>query len=246
MRDVYVVGAGMHPFGRGEGVGNLDMAEHAVRAALADCGLAWSDIDFAAGGSSGAGRPDTLVDRLGLTGVPFATVRNGCATGGVALATVAAMLRAGDANIGLAVGFDKHERGAFDSSPDSYGLPRWYGTTGMMVTTQYFAMRTRRYLHDHGVPEATLAQVAARAYRNGAAHPFAFDVQPRPDLVEEQREQQPAFITFDSRYKHHQGELQGEHYQDEHQRLLAARALREVGEGGEFGGVEGVLGVAAV
>jgi len=40
MSDVYVVGAGIHPFGRNEDVPNLDMAEHAVRAALADCGLA--------------------------------------------------------------------------------------------------------------------------------------------------------------------------------------------------------------
>ena len=34
--DVYVVGAGMHPFGRHEGVSGLDMAEHALRAALVD------------------------------------------------------------------------------------------------------------------------------------------------------------------------------------------------------------------
>jgi len=85
--DVYVVGAGMHPFGRHEGVSGLDMAEHALRAALDDAGVSWADVDFAVGGSNVSGKPDSLVSRLGLTGVPFTTVKNGCATGGVALAT---------------------------------------------------------------------------------------------------------------------------------------------------------------
>lgn len=176
--DVFVIGAGIHPFGRHAGVTGLDMAEHAVRSALADCGLAWSDVDYAVGGSRSSGRADTLVTRLGLTGVPFVTVRNGCATGGVSLATAASALRAGDARVAVAVGFDKHERGAFDSSPASYGLPGWFGATGMMVTTQYFAMRTRRYLHDHGLAERVLASAAARAYRNGAANPLAWRRKP--------------------------------------------------------------------
>jgi acetyl-CoA acetyltransferase len=177
-QDVFVVGAGIHPFGRHGGVSGLDMAEHALHAALADCGLRWSDVDYAAGGSRTSGRADTLVARLGLTGVPFVTVSSGCATGGVALATAAAALRTGEAEVAVAVGFDKHERGAFDSSPASYGLPAWYGETGMMVTTQYFAMRTRRYLHEHGVSERALAQVAARAFRNGAANPLAWRRKP--------------------------------------------------------------------
>ncbi|MFI7701865.1 thiolase family protein [Nonomuraea sp. NPDC049480] len=176
--DVYVVGAGIHPFGRHAGMSGLDMAEHATRAALADCGLSWPDVGFAAGGSRSSGRADALVARLGLTGVPFVTVRNGCATGGVALATAAAALRTGEAGIAVTVGFDKHERGAFDSSPANYGLPDWYGRTGMMVTTQYFALRTRRYLHDHGLSERALAMVAARAYRNGAANPLAWRRKP--------------------------------------------------------------------
>ena len=82
--DVCVVGGGMHAFGRHDGVSGLDMAEHALRAALADAGVEWGDVDFAVGGSNVSGKPDSLVARLGLTGLPFTTVRNGCATGGVA------------------------------------------------------------------------------------------------------------------------------------------------------------------
>ncbi len=172
--DVFVVGAGMHPFGRHEGVNGLDMADSAVREALTDAGVGWDAVDFAVGGSNDGGKPDTLVARLGLTGVPFTTVRNGCATGGVALATAVSALQSRRADLVAVIGFDKHERGAFGVDPSSYGLDQWYAQTGMMVTTQYFAMRTRRYQHEHGVPDATLARIAARAFRNGAAHPLAW------------------------------------------------------------------------
>jgi acetyl-CoA acetyltransferase len=175
---VAVVGAGIHAFGRFDGVSAMDQAEVAVRAALADAGVAWADVDLAVGGSNESGKPDTLVSRLGLTGVPFVTVRNGCATGGVALATAAQALRAGDAELALVVGFDKHQRGAFGSSPASYGLGDWYGEAGLMVTTQYFAMKARRYLHEHGVSEEALALVAAKAFRNAAAHPHAWRRKP--------------------------------------------------------------------
>lgn len=171
---VYVVGGGIHPFGRGEDTTGHRMAEHAVREALADAHVTWSDIDYAVGGSNAAGKPDTLVGQLGLTGVAFVTVRNGCATGGVGLLTAASAIRAGEATLALVVGFDKHARGAFASSPADYGLPLWYAETGMMSTTQYFAMKTRRYLHQHSIPDEVLAASAARSFRNGARHPMAW------------------------------------------------------------------------
>src|SRR3954469_7633702 len=120
--DAAIVGAGIHPFGRHEGVSGLDMAVHAARAALADAGVGWSDIGFAAGGSDSAGNADTTVSQLGLTGVPFINVKNGCATGGSALTTAHAMLVAGEADLALVVGFDKHPAGAFDPIPEDWGL----------------------------------------------------------------------------------------------------------------------------
>ena len=86
--DIAVVGVGIHPFGRHEGVSGLEMAAVAARAALRDAGIGWQDVEFAAGGSDAAGNADTTVSVLGLTGVPFINVRNGCATGGSALATL--------------------------------------------------------------------------------------------------------------------------------------------------------------
>ncbi|MGE3621432.1 MAG: thiolase family protein [Acidimicrobiia bacterium] len=177
--DVAVVGIGIHPFGRHPGVTGLAMGVAACRAALSDAGLAWSDVDLAVGGSDAAGNADTMVASLGLTGIPFANVRNGCATGGTALLTACDAIRAGRARIALVVGFDKHPRGAFDPDPADWGLDASYGETGLMLTTQFFGMKVRRYLHDHGGSEAVLAAVAAKAYRNGSLNPNAWRREPR-------------------------------------------------------------------
>jgi acetyl-CoA acetyltransferase len=176
--DVAIVGIGIHPFGRHEGVSGLDMAAVATRAALADAGVAWDEIDFAAGGSDAAGNADTSVSVLGLTGVPFINVKNGCATGGSALTTAHAMLAAGEAELALVVGFDKHPPGAFNPLPEEWGIGSWYGETGLMLTTQFFAMKIQRYMGEHGITASTLAKVASKAFQNGSLNPNAWRRQP--------------------------------------------------------------------
>jgi acetyl-CoA C-acetyltransferase len=176
--DVAVVGLGIHAFGRHPGVSGLEMGAQAARAALADAGIGWEQVDFAAGGSDSAGNADTTVSVLGLTGVPFINVKNGCATGGSALTTAHAMLSAGNADIALVVGFDKHPSGAFNPLPEEWGIGSWYGETGLMLTTQFFAMKIQRYMGEHGISESTLAKVAAKAFENGSRNPNAWRRQP--------------------------------------------------------------------
>ncbi|MFM7064924.1 MAG: thiolase family protein [Actinomycetes bacterium] len=174
---VYVVGAGRTAFGRFDGEDN-ELAEQAVRAALVDCGLTWPDVQFAVGGTNGETKPDNLVSRLGLTGLPFVTVKNGCATGGVALMTARNGLLAEGADIACVVGYDNHARGAFNASPARYGIGDWYGETGMMVTTSYFALKIQRYLHDYGLSPRVLGAAAEKAFEYAAAHPFAWRRKP--------------------------------------------------------------------
>ena len=174
MSDVAIIGAGIHPFGRHPGVTGLEMAAIAARRALADAGLRWEDVDFAAGGSDSAGNADTSVSVLGLTGLPFINVKNGCATGGTALTTAHAMLASGAAEIALVVGFDKHPPGAFNPLPEDWGIGSWYGETGLMLTTQFFAMKIQRYMAEHGISASSLAKVAAKAFANGARNPNAW------------------------------------------------------------------------
>lgn len=85
MTDVAIVGIGMHEFGRTDGVSGMEQGAIAVRRALADAGTSWENVQFAYGGSREAGSPDTMVSMLGLTGLQFINVANGCATGGSAL-----------------------------------------------------------------------------------------------------------------------------------------------------------------
>ena len=167
MSDVCIIGAGIHPFGRTPGRSGRDQGVFAVRQALADAGIEWRDVQFAFGGSSASGAADIMVNELGLTGLPFVNVANGCATGGSALAAARASIASGEFEIGLAVGFDKHDRGAFDPKPAEWGLPKWYGDTGFMLTTQFFAMKIQRYMALHGIRRETLGRVAEKAFRNG-------------------------------------------------------------------------------
>jgi acetyl-CoA acetyltransferase len=171
---VSIVGAGLSKFGRQPDKSGRDLAIDAIAAALADAGLEWPDVQVAFGGSDGSGLADTLVAELGLTGIPFTNVKNGCATGGSALMSAVNAVRSGDADIALAVGFDKHPRGAFDPRPEDWGLPTTYGEAGLMVTTQFFAIKIARYMREHGISARTLALVAEKAYRNGSLNPNAW------------------------------------------------------------------------
>lgn len=172
--DVAIVGIGIHPFGRTEGVSGLDQGVFAVGRALKDAGVEWQDIEFAFGGSDSAGNADTMVSKLGLTGIPFVNVKNGCATGGSSLFSAFNAIRSGAGDLGVVVGFDKHPRGAFDPNPADWGLGHWYGQTGMMLTTQFFAMKIQRYMHEFGISSNTLAKVASKAFDNGAGNPNAW------------------------------------------------------------------------
>ncbi|HEX6393460.1 MAG TPA: thiolase family protein [Acidimicrobiales bacterium] len=172
--DVAIVGIGMHRFGRTDGVSGRAQGAHAVRAALRDAGIEWKDVQFAFGGSAASGNADTLVNEMGLTALPFINVSNGCATGGSALTAAATTIASGAYDLGVAVGFDKHPRGAFNADPEGSGLGRWYGQTGMMLTTQFFAMKLQRYLHDHAMGQDVLAAIAAKAYANGSLNENAW------------------------------------------------------------------------
>lgn len=176
--DVAVIGVGLHPFGRFEGKSAMQMGVDAILAAVADAGIAWRDVEFATGGSWTVANPDAIVGMVGLTGIPFTNVFNACATAASAAKACADGIRLGDYDIGMAVGLDKHPRGAFTEDPALVGMPRWYAENGQYLTTQFFGMKANRYLHEHGISQQTLANVAAKNFRNGAINPNAFRRRP--------------------------------------------------------------------
>jgi len=183
MSDVAIVGIGMHEFGRHEGVTGMEQGAEAVRRACRDAGVEWKDIQFAFGGSSAAGAPDTMVSQLGLTGLQFINVANGCATGGSALFSAYNSIMSGAFDLGIAIGFDKHERGAFRIQSGSGNGRDWYGGSGMALTTQFFGMKINHYMQQYGITQSTLAKVGAKAMRNGSLNPMAWR---RKALTEEE------------------------------------------------------------
>jgi acetyl-CoA C-acetyltransferase len=174
VNDVAIIGIGLHPFGRFGAKTPFQMAADAVEDALADAGIAWSDVQFAVGGSWEAAQLDPITGLLGLTGIPFTNVFNACATAASTIDQAAAAIRLGRFDIGLAVGADKHPRGSFKADPARMGMPQWYGENGQYVTTKFFGMKINRYMHDHDISPTTLAKVAAKNYRNGSLNPKAF------------------------------------------------------------------------
>ena len=178
MHDVAIIGVGLHPFGRFEGKTAMEIGVDAITAAVADAGVSWNDIQFGVGGSWTVANPDAIVGMVGLSGIPFTNVFNACATAASATKMCADGIRLGDYDIGIAVGLDKHPRGAFTEDPGLVGMPAWYAENGQYLTTQFFGMKANRYLHQHGISHQTLAKIVNKNLRNGALNPNAFRRKP--------------------------------------------------------------------
>ncbi len=177
MDDVAIIGVGLHPFGRHGDKSPYEMAADAVELALTDAGVTWNEVQCAFGGSWGVWT-DPLTGLVGLTGLPFIHVFSACATGAATIQQAANAIRAGNGDIVVAVGTDKHARGSFKGDPTTTNVPAWYGDNGQYVTTKFFGMKINKYMHDHGISQGTLAKVAAKNFRNGALNPKAFRRKP--------------------------------------------------------------------
>src|SRR5579875_187215 len=182
MNDVAIIGVGLHPFGRFDKTA-MQMGAEAIQAALTDAGVEWKDIQFGFGGSHEVSNPDAVTRLVGLTGITFTNVFNACATAASAIQQTADTIRLGKYDIGIAIGLDKHPRGAFTDDPAKLALPQWYAQNGQFVTTKFFGMKANKYLHDHNISQRTLARVAAKNFRNGALNPNAFRRKPIPEDV---------------------------------------------------------------
>ncbi len=91
-RDIAILGAGMHPWGKW-GRNFVEYGIAAARAALADASVAWNDIQFVSGadtmrnGYPGYVSGATFAQALGWNGAQVASSYAACASGVTALAT---------------------------------------------------------------------------------------------------------------------------------------------------------------
>lgn len=174
MKDVAIVGVGLHPFGRYPDRSALEMGAVAVRRALKDAGADWNKVQSLYAGSLEVSNPEAITAQLGMTGIPARSALNGCATGNTLMTLAARDIELGQSDLAVAVGLDKHPRGAFGADPSVSGLPQWYGEQGMFLTTHYFGNKINRYLHEHDLSPELLGAIAAKNLANGALNDNAW------------------------------------------------------------------------
>jgi len=107
--NVWILGIQMTKFGKHKDKDLLDLGAEAAIGALQDAGVTIADIDvIGAGNLMGApGFGQLLQKQIGQTGVPVFNVANACATGATALRVAIMAIKAGEADVGLAVGVEK-------------------------------------------------------------------------------------------------------------------------------------------
>jgi acetyl-CoA acetyltransferase len=180
MTDVRILGVGMHPWGKW----GRNFAEYGVvaaRAALADAGLAPSDVEYlAAGDTMRNGYPgyvagSTLAQALGWSGIPVSSSYAACASGVVALEAARARILAGKADVALVVGADTAPKGFFGPLPgDRPEDPDWLRFHVLGATNPtYFGLYARRRMEQYGATEKDFAAVKVKNSRHGLTNPNA-------------------------------------------------------------------------
>ena len=107
--DIWILGIHMTKFGKHPNLDVVDLGAEAIQGALADAGVTMADIGIlAAGNLLGSGSiAQQLQKQVGQPGIPAYNVSNACATGATALRTAIMAVKAGEVDMGLAVGVEK-------------------------------------------------------------------------------------------------------------------------------------------
>ena len=183
-QDVYVVGVGMIPFTKpGANEPYPQMAAGALRAALADAGVAYADVQQAyvgyVYGDSTAGQ--CALYEVGMTGIPVVNVNNNCSTGSTALFLARQAIASGAADCVLALGFEQMSPGALASVFADRPSPfqRFNDATDELVDSdlplalRYFGGAGQAHMKEFGTRLETFAKIRAKASRHAANNPLA-------------------------------------------------------------------------
>jgi acetyl-CoA acetyltransferase len=171
LRPVYVVGIGLHRYQRLSEATYVDLGLTAVRAALADAKIQWSEVEAAYTGTAfigmAASRP--MLRHLGATGIPMAQVENASASGSTAFRQACLEVASGISDVALAVGVDKP--GPIAGAPGKTNIRDLVGAR--VVPFTHFALLANDYMNRNHVTAEQIALVAVKNNRNGARNPYA-------------------------------------------------------------------------
>ncbi len=182
MRDVAVVGLGMHPWGKFAEKSVQQLCRVAVDAALKDAGVAWREIEAVAAASSrfSGGRGwglngNDVIDDMGATGIPVYNLSAGCAAGGNAFNIGTMLVASGQHDMVLVVGGEKMPKGFIQTSgveettDPEYLRQLCIGVPG----PTFWAFMCRRRMADYGTTEEQLAKIAVKARKLAVHNPNA-------------------------------------------------------------------------
>ena len=177
--EVAVLGIGLHPWGKW-GRSFVEYGVHAARAALADAGVDWREIQFISGGATmRCGYPGyvagaTFAQALGWQGAEVNTSYAACATGSQALAAARTKILSGGCDLALVVGADTTPKGflapAKGYRPDD---PDWVRFHLGFTNPTYFALYARRRMALYGATERDFAAVKVKNAAAGSENPNA-------------------------------------------------------------------------
>ena len=192
--DIYILGIHMTKFGKHPDSDVVDLGAEAAMAALADAGVTMADMGILAAGNlmnASAGFGQQLQKQIGQTGIPVFNVANACATGATALRTAIMAIKAGECDMGLAVGVEKLAGagllggGGGGKKSDEHkwepsgrfgavaGVDGRIGTAAMPGT---FAQVGMEYLHDNdysGEAFELFARISVKNHKHSTLNPLA-------------------------------------------------------------------------
>ncbi|WP_420638254.1 thiolase family protein [Candidatus Poriferisocius sp.] len=188
-QDIWVLGTHMTAFGRYPEQDAVDLATAAALGALDDGGVTMSDMDLLACGTlfqASSGMGQQVQKQIGQTGIPVYNVSNACATGATALRTVIMAIRAGEADLGLAIGVEqmgkmgllaggsRKEKNVYEPSGRYGAVMAIDGILGTDTMPGVFAQAGMEYANDNdGVGFEQFAKVAQKNHAHSTLNPLA-------------------------------------------------------------------------
>lgn len=155
------------------------LALQAILAACDDAGLDPREIDGFASFSDDRNEATRLAAALGTRRLRSATMQWGGGGGGccAAVANGAAAIASGQAD--CVVAFRALAQGQFGRFGQTTGIDSISGEKaylmpyGVLAPPQRFAMRVRRFMHEHGIAQEALRAIALASYHHAQANPRA-------------------------------------------------------------------------
>ncbi|MXP24191.1 thiolase family protein [Gordonia sp. HNM0687] len=188
--DIWIIGASMSPFGRFPDRDLIDLAADAALDALGDAAISIADVNILAMGNvyeANSHNGQRLQKQIGQTGIPVYNVVNACATGATAARVAIMSIKAGESDIGLAVGVEKMGKmgliGGAAKKRDArkvyapsgrYGsVLKTEGVLGTGIMPGVFAQAGTEYALAHGVTAEHFAKVAVKNHEHSVLNPLA-------------------------------------------------------------------------